>query len=289
MITVGLETPTRLVASDPGRRVGALTFFLNRVHFHPDIYSVTFSDFAPGMDLTAVVHALYDALVRELRPTNPLLLRTGVDEGNDLYAALRSLGFRDYRRVYSPVLDVSTFDLKRLAHAESSAAALGYELVRLTDLKPTADLETRLYDLHTEVYADTSAVVPATPERLGKKEWLEAFIYGQDVLPDAFYIALEGEKLAGFGNLFRGEEGELETATFGTRRSYRHHHREIMLAVKAREIGYAKAHGYKTIRAEIDAENPWILQICAELPFVQGRDFISMVRVMNWVVQPHPT
>lgn len=249
-----LETPTRLVASDAGQRVGALTFFRNRVHFHPGIYSVAFSDFAPGMGLTAVVRALYDALARELRPTNPLLLRTGVDEGDDLYAALRSLGFRDYRRVYSPVLDISTFDLKRLAHAERSAAVLGYEIVRLADLKPTADLETRLYDLHTEVYADTSAIVPATPERLGKKEWLGAFIYSDEVIPEAFFIAVKGGAFAGFGNLFRGEEGGLETATFGTRRSYRHHHREIMLAVKAREIGYAKAHGYRTIRAEIDVD-----------------------------------
>ena len=77
---------------------------------------------------------------------------------------------------------------------------------------------------------------------------------------------------------------ELETGTFGTKRSYRHHHWEIMLAIKAREIAYAKTHGHKTIRAEIDAENPWILQICAELPFVQSKDYLSMVRVMNWTV-----
>ncbi len=79
---------------------------------------------------------------------------------------------------------------------------------------------------------------------------------------------------------------ELGTATFGTKRTHRHHHREIMLALKVREVAYAKAHGYKTIRAEIDAENPWILQVCAELPFVQGKDYLSMVRVMNWTVTP---
>lgn len=59
-----------------------------------------------------------------------------------------------------------------------------------------------------------------------------------------------------------------------------------MLAPKVREAAYAKAHGYKTIRAEIDAENPWILQVCAELPFVQGKDYLSMVSVTNWTVTP---
>lgn len=279
MVTVRLETPTKLVAFDAERRVGSLTFFRNRVHDHPGIFSITFSDFAADVDAAVIAHDLYNNLVQELRPTNPLLLRTGVDEGDDLYAVLRSLGFRDYRRVYSPVLDVVAFDLESIRDAESMFATFGYGIVRLTDLELTAEVEAQLYDLHTEVYADTSTVVPATPERFSRMEWLETFIYSKDVISDAFFIAVKGDEFAGFGNLFVGAaEGELETGTFGTKRAYRHHHREIMLAIKAQEIAYAKRHGYRTIRAEIDAENPWILQICAELPFVQGRDYISMVR-----------
>ncbi len=290
MISVRLETPTKLVAVDAERCVGVLTFFRNRVHYHPRIYSVTFSDFASDVDAVVISHQLYDNLVQELRTDSPLLLRTGVDEGDDLYAVLRSLGFRDYRRVYSPVLDIEAFDLESIQDTESRFAALGYRIVRLADLELTAGVEAQLYDLHTEVYTDTSTIVPATPKRFGQREWLEAFVYSNDVLPDAFFIAAKGNEFVGFGNLFMGvAEGELETGTFGTKRTYRHHHREIMLAIKAREIAYAKQHGYATIRAEIDAENPWILQICAELPFVQGRDYISMVRVMNWTVQRHAT
>ena len=127
----------------------------------------------------------------------------------------------------------------------------------------------QLSDLHTEVYADTSTVVQATPQQFSRAEWLEAFVYGEGEIPDAFFIAVRGDEFAGFGNLFAGAaERGLETGTFGTKRAYRHHHREIMLAIKAQEIASAKAHGYRTIRAEIDAENSWILQICAELPFV---------------------
>jgi len=59
-----------------------------------------------------------------------------------------------------------------------------------------------------------------------------------------------------------------------------------MLAVKAREISFAKAHGYRTIRAEIDADDPWTLYVCAELPFVQGRDFVSLLRAVRWMVSP---
>lgn len=125
---------------------------------------MTFSDFADA-EVGPVARHLYDALVHRLQPVNPLLLRTGVEEGDALYAVLRSLGFRGYRRAYSPVLDVLAFDSSRFAEAEPAAAALGYEFVRLADLELTPDVEGQLYEFHTEVYADTSAVVPATPEQ----------------------------------------------------------------------------------------------------------------------------
>ena len=289
MTEVRLETPTQLAAYDGVQQVGTVTFLHNRVHYHPRIYTVAFSDFATGTDVSQVdasriARGLYDRLVQELQPHKPLLLRTGVDEGDPFYAVLKSLGFRNYRRVYNPVLDVAAFDLERLREAETAFSAFGYEIVRLPDLT-WSEIETELYALYVEVYRDTSTVVPATPERFSRAEWLKATVGDDAVIPEAFFIAVKDGEFVGFGNLFRGDEiGELETGTFGTKRSHRHHHREIMLAIKAREIAYAKTHGHKTIRAEIDAENPWILQICAELPFVQGKDYLSMVRVMNWTV-----
>ena len=284
MTEVRLESPTKLVAYRDSRPVGSLRFFHNQFHYHPRIYTVAFSDFAAGADTVSVARRLYDRLIQELQPHKPLLLRTGADENDTFYAALRALGFRDYRRVYSPVLAVAAFDLELLKDTEAEFSALGYEIVRLSDLT-WSEIEAELYALHVEVYRDTSTVVPATPEQLSQSEWLGATVKADAVIPEAFFIAVKNGEFVGFGNLFRGDNAkELETGTFGTKRSHRHHHKEIMLAIKAREIAYAKTHGYNTIRAEIDAENPWILQICAELPFVQGKDYLSMVRVMNWTV-----
>lgn len=285
MTSVRLETPTKLAAYKGTEPVGTLSFFRNRFHYHPHVYSVAFSDFATGIDAASVARSLYDRLVRELHPKKPLLLRTGVDEGDAFYSVLRSLGFRDYRRVYCPTLDGATFDLELFRDAEAAFQALGYDIVQLSDLNRTAEIEAKLYALHCEVYTDTSTVVPATPEQFSQAEWLKETVRNDAVIPEAFFIALKDDGFVGFGNLFQGEvEDELETGTFGTRRTHRHHHREIMLALKAREVAYAKERGYATIRAEIDAENPWILHVCAELPFVQGKDHLSMVRVMNWSV-----
>ncbi len=285
MIEVRLEDK-RVVAEVRGKPVGTFWFSVQNWRYHPRIFWVGFKDLLDA-DLI-VATELYKAAVEAMKPQRPLLLYTGVEEDDPLRSVLLQLGFREFRRVYSPTLDVRAFDLSSLTKTTHTFEKLGYRIVILAELEHTNDTKKKLHALFNEVYADTSTVVPATPERFSLGAWWTDVIEDEDIIPEAFFIALRGDEMVGFGNLMHSylvlEETELSTATFGTKRSHRHHHREIMMALKAREIAYAKAHGYATIRAEIDAENPWILQVCAELPFVQGKDYVSMLRVMNWKV-----
>ena len=284
MITLRLE-PTKAVAYSGGLEVGALSFFTNRWHYDPRIFYVRFALSSTSRP-AEVAGALYEMVIRALEPRNPLLLYTGADEDSPFLPVLRSLGFREFQRVYSPTLDVQAFELPSLDAHKDRAEAFGYRVVSLAELEPTDHTKRALFRLFSEVYADTSTVVPATPEAFSPAEWWADLIADETVIPEAFSLALQGDEMAGFGTLYRGEkEDELETGTFGTARRYRHHHCEVMLAIKAQEIAYARTHGYATIRAEIDAENPLILQVCAELPFVQGKDYISLVRVLNWAVK----
>ncbi len=211
----------------------------------------------------SVATELYNAAVEAMKPQRPLLLYTGVEENDPLHTILLRLGFREFRRVYSPTLDVQAFDLSSLTKTTQAFEKLGYRVATLAGLEPTDATKRQLHTLFNEVYADTSTVVPATPERFSLEAWWTDVIEDEDIIPEAFFIAFEGSEMVGFANLMHSylvpDADELGTATFGTKRSHRHHHREIMLALKGREVAYAKAHGYKTIRAEIDAENPWIL------------------------------
>ncbi len=291
---VRLEADKKVIAEIKGKQVGTFWFSVQDWHYNPRIYWVGFQKIAET-DVIEVATKLYNAAVKAIEPQQPLLLYTGVEEDDPLHSVLLQLGFREFRRVYSPTLDVAAFDLLSLDVATSIFERLGYRITTLGELEQTNRVKRQLHTLFNEVYADTSTVVQATPERFSFEAWWADVIDDEDIIPEAFFIALDGDEMVGFGNLMHSylvpdlRNSELGTATFGTKRTYRHHHREIMLAIKAREIAYAKQHGYATIRAEIDAENPWILQICAELPFVQGRDYISMVRVMNWTVQRHAT
>ena len=281
MVTARLETPTRAVAHVGGEEVGTLHFSTNRLHFHPRVFYVRF---ALG-DAAEVAAALYGEMLRALEPRRPLLFYTGADEDSPLLHVLRPLGFRAFRHVYGPTLDVTSFRLSSLDAYANRTEKLGYRTVTLAELEPTNRTKRALLGLFSEVYADTSTVVPATPEMFSPAEWWRDLIADETALLETLFVALKGDDMAGFGTLYRGEnEGELETGTFGTARRYRHHHRDLMLAVKAREIAYAQTHGYGTLRAEIDADNPLILQICAELPFAQGGNYVSLVRVPAWRV-----
>ena len=105
------------------------------------------------------------------------------------------------------------------------------------------------------------------------------------------YRVRNGE-FAAFANLFPADlmpenrGTELDTATFGTRRAYRHIHEPVMLAIWAHLVRYALAHDCRAIRAEIDSDYPWILEVCAHLPMTLGKDYVSLVRVLEWTVLP---
>ena len=167
---VRLETPTKAVAYVEGNEVGSLHFSTNRLHYNPRIFYIRFT--LEETDLFAeVAGALYETVMGALEPHNPLLLYTGADEDSPLLPALRSLGFREFRRVYLPTLDVPSFELSSLDAEVKRTAALGYRVASLSELEPTDHIKNALFRLFCEVYTDTSTVVPATPETYSPARW----------------------------------------------------------------------------------------------------------------------
>ena len=105
-----------------------------------------------------------------MEPFNPLLFYAGVEEDSLLHPIFLQLGFREFRRVYSPTLDVQAFD-SSLDAATGIFEESGYRIVKLSDLEHTDKAKKQLQALFNEVYADTSTVVPATPERFSLEAW----------------------------------------------------------------------------------------------------------------------
>ena len=286
-----LLEPHQATALQNAKQVASFRYRQSRRHFQPGEFFCSFS-FHEGLaqeERYNVAQSLYKTALPQMLADGVLLLRTGVPEDDPLLPALRRLGFRTYRHVFTPVLDVREFSLETLELFRREAQALSYEIISLAELGTTDDVVAKFRALHDEVYSEGSGAVPATPHLFSLSEWRED-ILDEDFLPDACFIALRGEEYAAFANLYAADlvsenrGRELDTANFGTSRTFRHHHRPVMLALWSHLVHYARGHSYETIRAEIDSDYPWILEVCAELPMTLGKDFVSLVRAVRWEV-----
>ena len=221
-----------------------------------------------------------------------MLLRTGLMESDPFLNVLRALGFRTYRHVFTPVLEVETYAVGRLESFERKTRDLGFEIKPLADFDLSDDVVMKFRALHDEVYSEGSGAVPATPHLLSLSKWRAARL-DEDFILDACFIAARDGEFAAFANLYPADlvpenfGTELDTANFGTSRAYRQVHKTLVLALWAHLIRYAKSNGYQTIRAEIDSDYPWILEICAHFPMTLGEDYVSLVRALNWTVLPN--
>lgn len=112
MIEVRLEGK-KVVAEREGKPVGSFWFSVQDWHYNSRIFWVGFQNLTDA-DIE-VATKLYDAAVKVMEPQQPLLLYTGVEEDSPLHPVLLQLEFREFRRVYSPTLEVGAFDLSSLA------------------------------------------------------------------------------------------------------------------------------------------------------------------------------
>ena len=287
--TTLLLKPHQATALRNGEQVATFRYRQDYWHFQPGEFFCSFS-FDEGVeDRHAVAQLLYETALPQMLEDGVLLLRAGLSEDDALLPTLQRLGFRTYRHVFTPVLDVRNFPAETLEPFENDARALGFDIMSLAELGMTDSVVAKFRALHDEVYSEGSGAIPATPHLFSLDEWREE-VLNEDFLPDACFVALQGDEYAAFANLFpadlvpenRGRE--LDTANFGTSRVFRHHHRPVMLALWSHLIRYAQDHSYETIRAEIDSDYPWILEVCAELPITLGKDFVSLVRAVRWKV-----
>ncbi len=289
MFAVRLE-PHRVTAFRQGKRVAAFSFRQNRWHLQPGEFFCHFA-LEPEVseaDYKELAHLLYKAALPQLKREGALL-RTGVMEDDPLLKVLHGLGFRTYRHVFTPVLEVQSYDLGRLEPFERKTRDLGFEITTLAELGLSDEVVLKFRALHDEVYSEGSGAVPATPHLWSLDEW-RTDVFDEDFMLEACFVAVKNGEFAAFANLYSADlvpenrETELDTATFGTSRAYCHVHKPVTLALWAHLIRYALAYNYRTIRAEIDSDYPWILEVCAHFPMTLGKDYVSLVRVLEWTV-----
>ncbi len=250
--------------------------------FHPQIFYV-YAATHPDWQRRGFGAALYDHLVAELAPFDPIMLRTP-DVRADMAASLSFVarrGFTESMRAWESRLDVASFDPAPFAAAPAQAAAHGITITTLAALAADPEHRTKLWALDNELSADVPSPDPFTP--MAFEEFSKWVFDSPHLIPEAFFVALDGDEYVGMSTLWRIPTSDaLSNGLTGVKRSHRR--KGIALALKLRGIAFAKSVGAPHIKTWNEANNRAMLSINEALGFVKQPAWISFAKAIKEAV-----
>jgi mycothiol synthase len=224
----------------------------------------------PSYQRRGIGGRLYEQILLDLSSQNASAVQIMVHESApELAASLARRGFRELFRSWPFDLDIECFDATPFQQVPERMTARGIAIETLSAIqRRDPEWLPKLYDLHTTLTRDIP--LPGQPHPSPPLEWFADYAASSPAsLPDAFFIALDGERYVGESCMHRAKDAPfaLDQKVTGVRREYRGY--GIALALKLKTIAYAREHGYPQIRTAVESNNPSMLALNAKLGFVQ--------------------
>ncbi len=264
----------RWIASEQDQIVGYGSYNQTIWFDHPQKF-ILWIGVQPEYQRQGIGAKLYETILHGLEPFDPLALR--VTASADHPQSIRFLEKRGFEEVICDIpseLDVQSFDPTRFTGLEHRFRANGIEIKTLPELEDDPERDQKLYDLDWELSLSVPGDLAAGIGRRGLEKYVEYAITGPSAIPEAFFIAVQGDEYIGLSHVLSSERGiSLYQGLTGVKPPYRH--QGIGLAMKLRAIAYARATGYAIIKAENDAKNIPMLSLNARLGFVCLPDVIT--------------
>lgn len=264
----------RFVAEENGQIVGMASFEQFAWIYHPHKFHLSV-EVLPAHQRLGTGRALYQQLLSALAPYQPVCLRTRVREDNTAglhFAAGR--GFVEEERTWESRLAPAGFDFTPYQYAFDRLVQQGITLSTVADLASDPQRNEKLYHLARAATQGEPSVEPLTPPN--KEQYLTDSLHNPNCLPDAWFIALDGDHYVGESSLWRmqAHENELDVGFTGVRPEYRG--RGIALALKLRTIAYAQAHGITRLVTFNSSLNQPMLAINERLGFEKQPAWIGL-------------
>lgn len=268
----------RYVAERGGELTGFGQFGHMADAFHPRKFLLDVL-VRPQFQRQGIGSALYQHLLSEMAPFDPLSIRSGVREDREgaVRFALRR-GFVEDMRGWESSLELEAFDLTPFTDVIEWVATQGIRIVTLRDVRQTPDWEVKLYELLGELERDVPSSEPFTPPSF--ESFLAQHVESPKLLPDGYFIAVDEDAWVGVSALW-ASQGSTALGVGLTAVHRRYRRRGIATALKLRAIDYAKSTGASLIRTWNDSHNHPILAINEQLGFVRQKAWISLVKVLK--------
>jgi GNAT superfamily N-acetyltransferase len=206
---------------------------------------------------------LWQFLLERIAPHQPQELQTSVREDWPQYHFLTAQGFKEVERRWVSVLDLTHFDPSPLARPLPPSVTI--QPLSALPLQEEA-FQRDLYALEIELLGDVPTAEPITPWPF--EVWQKRTLEDPNLLPEGFFLALEGLRLVGVSMLFKSHRPQtLQTGLTGVRKSHRR--KGLALALKLRAAAFAKAYGARYIRTSNHQANRPMLAINEAMGFVK--------------------
>ena len=226
---------------------------------------------------------LFDRLMADLRELDAVTVwHRNYSHLSHTVSFLEDRGFAETRRVWDMRLPISEAHPERFAPVASN----GIEITTLADER-TRDCEAlrRLHEFLNKVKGDDPQRQPYTPQSFAATvQWMERPF----VLPDACFIAKDGERYVGFSDLILLETlpGGASFDFTGVAREYRR--QGVATALKMRAIEYARRHKYSSIRAWATASQTAAMALNEKLGFQQSFCYITVEKCLKEIADVDP-
>jgi mycothiol synthase len=271
----------RFLAEDSiGKTLGVGTFHHSADRFHPNKFYLDIN-VLPEHRQKGVGSGLLEHLLTQLEDHQVVTVRavTRVDWGHSI-RFLEKAGFKEEYRAWESRLDVQSFDASPYLHLEEQLKLEGIELKSYADLSGTPDLAHDLWRLEMDASRDMPDPEPFTETSFERFE--TRGLNSPDFAPEAYLVAVKAghdQKLEFLAeSVLWWSEGETDAwnGATGTRREWRG--KKIALALKVKNILWAKAKGIAQIKTFNDDVNRPMLAINEKLGFVKQPAWVHFVR-----------
>jgi GNAT superfamily N-acetyltransferase len=271
-------TRIRLVAESAGQVVGWGQIQHLPWRFHPHKYDLRL-EVDPNLWRRGIGGALYDRLLAEARARHAEAVRAETQESRAASVHfLTKRGYREVQRAWSSVLDVERFDFALFASAEPRVTGQGISITTLAAEGANDPEVTRpVYEMFIRCEEGEPSIDPSTP--LPYDEFMVHELGGPEAIPEAMFLALDGQRFVGYSALtsISALPDTVDTGFTGVIPEYRC--RGIALALKLRAIQYAREHGYQSIRTDNNSLNAPMLRINQALGFEREPAWITFEKV----------
>lgn len=270
----------RHVAELDGEIVAAVSYGHTAWMHQPGKYFVRIS-VAPRFQRRGIGSILYDFVVQEkLGPRDPqkLVSFTREDRRHGI-RFLQKRGFRQVMRTPVSRLDSGAFDVGKFEAKVQRVLASGIAIKTMRQLQQEdPEWKRKLYELEWECLQDVPSTDPFTKRSFEQFE--KSTLGSPNLLPDAWFVALDGDQYVGLSVLWRNLATDrlLETGLTGVIRSHRR--RGIATAMKVNAIRYAQEHDNATIETDNEENNP-MFQLNLQLGFVPQPAYLDFEKTVG--------